>query len=67
MLVNCYGNRLPRQADKAVGREKLEFTEVSSTEYCSGDSHQQGQCSKRSGWKPSTSQPRKPRPDAKAD
>ena len=28
MLFNCFGNKLPTQVDKAIGREKLEFTEV---------------------------------------
>ena len=41
MLFNCFGKRLPKQADKAVGRERLEFTEVSSIEYRGGDNHRQ--------------------------
>jgi hypothetical protein len=64
MLSNCFANGLPTQADKAVGREKPEFTEVSSTECRRGDFHQRGQCSKPSSWKQSTCKPRKLRSEA---
>lgn len=53
MLFNCFGNKLPTQVDKAIGREKLEFTELLSTRFCRDDGDQQRHCSRCSSWKPS--------------